>query len=59
VVAAGPAEHDPFTIVSATTYLKVNPLAMMGGSITQKNGRWFPNRDFRKLQMRRYLGALV
>ena len=36
VVAAAPEGHDPFTIVSATTYIKVNPLAMMGGSITQK-----------------------
>jgi hypothetical protein len=36
VVAVTPEEHDPFTLVSATTYLKVNPMAMMGGSITQK-----------------------
>lgn len=36
VVAVAPEEQDPFAMVTATTFLKVNPMAMMGGSITQK-----------------------
>ncbi|WP_417810034.1 hypothetical protein [Thioclava sp.] len=36
VIAAAPEGYDPFTIVSATTFLKVNPLATMGASIAKK-----------------------
>lgn len=41
VVAVSPDGHEPFMIVSATTYLKVNPMAIMGGSITQKTTEGF------------------
>jgi len=41
VVAASPEGHEPFTMVSAMTYLKANPLAMMGGSIAQKTTEGF------------------
>jgi hypothetical protein len=36
IVAASPDGYEPFTIVSAMTYLEVNPMAMMGGSIKEK-----------------------
>ena len=36
VIAATPEGYDPFTIVSAMTYLKKNPLAIMGPSIAKK-----------------------
>ncbi|GHA54867.1 hypothetical protein GCM10008927_20860 [Amylibacter ulvae] len=36
IVASSPEGHEPFTMVSAMTYLKKNPMAMMGASIKQK-----------------------
>ncbi|MBU2981093.1 hypothetical protein KO498_04625 [Lentibacter algarum] len=36
IVAASPDGHEPFAVISAMTYLKVNSLALMGASIAEK-----------------------
>ena len=43
VVAASPEGHDPYTVVTATSFLKVNPLAKLGPNVARKTTEGFLN----------------